>query len=175
MRLSVHLVPGLFLLMMAALPGCRKGEPGSAPDEGRSGAMGTDSGGGVQLGEPFKTKDRVEIAKIVENPKAYEGKTVRVGGVVSAFCHHKRAWFSLVPQAGDARVIRVMTKPRFLTPEQISLNQAVAEAEGEIQLKTVPEDYARHMAKEHGLFGGVPDKIQGPQYIVSLMATGARF
>ncbi len=37
------------------------------------------------------------------------------------------------------------------------------------------EEYARHMAKEHGLFGGVPDQVQGPQYLVSLVATGARF
>jgi hypothetical protein len=161
-------------MMAVALGGCQKGEADRSRTEGGK-AKAMEAGGGQHLGDPFKVAERTEIAAVVANPKSFEGKTIRISGVVQGFCHHQRAWFSLSPKVGDKQIIRVITRPKFSTPEQIALNQAVAEAEGTVQLKTVDEAYAKHMAKEHGLFGGEPDKIQGPQYSVNLVATGARF
>jgi len=169
---------GVLLMMAVASSACQKGEPDASKPQGKQAkaeAKAMEAGAGQHVGDPFTVKERTEIAALVDNPKAFEGKTVRVSGVVQGFCHHQRAWFSLVSKAGDKQIVRVITKPKFSTPEQMAINQSTAEAEGVVQLKAVDEAYAKHMAKEHGLFGGEPDKIQGPQYSVNVVATGARF
>jgi hypothetical protein len=70
-------------LMLAVLPG-RGDEPKTF-------------GAGVSLSEV------TPIASLLQNPAAFEGKTVRVEGTVKAVCAHMGCWMALAPTgAADA-------------------------------------------------------------------------
>lgn len=127
------------------------------------------------LGTAFAVSEITPVDKLMASPKAFEGKTVRVQGVVMSHCHHKLAWFGLRTDAQAKETLRVMTAPAFLVPKDVKHGTTKANAEGEVKLSTVPEAHAKHLAREHGLFGGEPDKISGPQYVVTLQASGASF
>jgi hypothetical protein len=61
-------------------------------------------GTGVSLAES------TEIGRILQNPSAFEGQTLRVEGVVSAVCTHMGCWMSLVADGapdGSAVLIKV--------------------------------------------------------------------
>jgi hypothetical protein len=53
-------------------------------------------GAGVSLDEV------TPLARVIEGPAAYEGKTVRVEGVVTAVCAHMGCWMALAPAEGAA-------------------------------------------------------------------------
>lgn len=159
----------------ANLGGCTE-TPASSKQRAASKAGGAKATGpGNHLGQPFAAKEITSLEQVFKNPKGYEGKTLRVEGVVTAHCHHQLAWFALRSDPKATQVLRVMTRPAFLVPKDVKHGVTRASAEGVIELKTVPEAHAKHLAKEHGLFGGEPDKISGPQYVLSLRASGARF
>jgi hypothetical protein len=58
-------------------------------------------GTGVSLGET------TPMARVMERPAEFEGKTVRVEGVVTAVCTHMGCWMALAP-AGDTNPARTM-------------------------------------------------------------------
>jgi hypothetical protein len=153
-------------------PGCEQSDPKTASGDQASTGTGAD---GKHLGKAFTVKTKVDLEQLVASPKKFEGKNVRVAGLVTAHCHHRRAWFALRTKADSPKVLRVQTRPKFLVPKEIAHGKTRAEAEGTVEVRTVPEKHAKHMAREHGLFGGSPDKITGPQHIVTLNATGASF
>ncbi|MDY0002361.1 MAG: hypothetical protein RBU30_13780 [Polyangia bacterium] len=168
----------LFLFLLpVALGACRKdkettGESGAKGGMEAGNKAGPDEG---HLGKAFTLEEITPLAGILAEPKAFEGKTVRVQGLVVSHCHHKLAWFGLKVDTKAKDTLRVMTAPDFLVPKDVKHGVTRASAEGVVELKTVPETHAKHLAKEHGLFGGEPDKIQGPQYVASLRASGASF
>lgn len=127
------------------------------------------------LGKAFSVKEITSIEGIFADPKAFEGKTLRVQGVVMSHCHHRLAWFGLRGNEKEKQTLRVMTAPDFLVPRDVKHGVTRAGAEGVVRLRSVPEAHAKHLAKEHGLFGGEPDKLSGPQYVVTLHASGAWF
>ncbi len=159
--------------LMVGLVACK----GTSNDTAKKKATGPSSMAAEKghLGKAFEIKAETDLDTLIKNPKKFDGKTVRVSGVVTAHCHHRRAWFALRSKAGSPLVLRVQTKPAFLVPKDVKHNQTHAVAEGVVSLKTVPEKYAKHMAKEHGLFGGVPDQVTGPQVVAQVKASGATF
>lgn len=171
---------GLFVGAWVAIAGlgtagCQDTPSGGGKAKATPGKAAMSAGGGAHLGKAFTVKEVTALEDILKNPKGFEGKTLRVEGVVTAHCHHKLAWFALRKTAKATQALRVMTKPAFLVPKDVKHGLTKASAEGVVELRTVPEDHAKHLAREHGLFGGEPDKIKGPQYIVSLRASGASF
>ncbi len=165
---------GMVALLAAAWlgPGCKQSDPKTASGDQASTGMSAD---GKHLGKAFTVKTKIDLEKVVDSPKQFEGKRVRVAGIVTAHCHHRRAWFALRTRVDSPKMLRIQTRPRFLAPKEISHGKTRAEAEGTVGVRTIPEKYAKHMAREHGLFGGSPDKVTGPQHVVTLNATGATF
>jgi hypothetical protein len=53
-------------------------------------------GAGVSL------KEAVPLTRVIEKPSDFEGKTVRVEGVVTAVCSHMGCWMALAPAQADA-------------------------------------------------------------------------
>lgn len=160
----------LALSMIAAMAACEQTSKDGAKKKTKSAGMAAADG---HLGKAFQVKEVTDLEAIAKDPKKYEGKTVRVAGLVTAHCHHRRAWFAIRKSADSKLVLRIQTAPAFLVPKNVKHNQTQGEAEGVVALKTVPEKYAKHMAKEHGLFGGQPDKVNGPQVVGMIKATGA--
>lgn len=182
MKTKISLYSGFLgpfaLTMILGLGACQQESRPSRKDRAGQGKAAKDPSGASQdhLGKPFTLKEITPLVGLLADPKAFEGKTVRVQGVVVSHCHHKLAWFGLRADAKDIKnTLRVMTAPDFLVPKDVKHGATQASAEGVVQMKTVPEAHAKHLAKEHGLFGGEPDQVKGPQYVVSLRATGASF
>jgi hypothetical protein len=124
------------------------------------------------LGAAFAVKKTSDLAKVLADPKAHVGKKIRVSGRVVAQCIHRRAWFAIAAK-GKTPWLRVITAPRFLIHS--TAKGMNAEAEGTLVFRQVTEAVAKHLAKGHGLFGGKPDAIKGPQNMPILLATGAKF
>ena len=59
-------------------------------------------GAGVSL------KETTPLAQLIDKPADFEGKTVRVEGVVTAVCMHMGCWMALTPEKGaDAKTMLV--------------------------------------------------------------------
>jgi hypothetical protein len=127
------------------------------------------------LGKAFDVKEVTEVAKLLADPKAFKGKKIHIKGVLVQHCHHRLAWFALAKSKDSKQFLRVWTKHEFLVPKAVKNGVTKAEAEGVVQIQTVPEKQAKHYATEHGFFGGDPEKINGPQYLPNIRVTGARF
>ena len=147
----------------------QKGSAQSAASANRS------QGDGQHLGKPFDVKEVTALASVLSNPQAFKGKKIHVKGVVVAHCHHRFAWFAMATSKDSKQKLRVWTKHEFLVPKDVKHGQTKAEAEGIVEIQTVPEATAKHYATEHGLFGGDASKVNGPQYLASLRVTGATF
>lgn len=136
-----------------------------------AGQPGTDG----HMGKPFTVKEVTDVAKVLADPKAYKGKKIHVKGVVVQHCHHRGAWFAVGAGNNSKQFLRVWTKHEFTVPKGIKRGVSTAEAEGVVEIQTMPEKHAKHYATEHGFFGGDPAKINGPQLLPNLKVTGAQF
>lgn len=124
------------------------------------------------LGAAFTVNKAVPLTKVMADLKAFEGKKIRTAGKVVAQCIHRRAWFA-IGHEGKRPYLRAITAPRFFI--HATAQGMNAEVEGTLQFREVSERMAKHLAKSHGLFGGNPDAVKGPQKAPVLMATGAKF
>jgi hypothetical protein len=170
---SVVICSSALCLSACEPKGSNQGVKKSKPS-GSAGAAGQSLPTG-QMGKAFDLKEVTALASVLADPKAYKGKKIHVKGVVVAHCHHRRAWFAVATTKDSKQKLRVWTKHEFLVPKTVKHGETLAEAEGVVEIQTVPEKQARHLATEHGLFGGDASKINGPQYLPSLRVTGARF
>jgi hypothetical protein len=124
----------------------------------------------VKLGKDLAGAEEVAVADLLKDPKAYEGKTVRVAGEVEDFCHHKRAWFGVTAKEGKG-MIRVFTMPRFEVPMDCKGKQAVAE--GKVEVITIDPEQVEHYGKEHKFLAGVTVKEGEPVLRPIVRAFGA--
>ncbi len=59
-------------------------------------------GAGVSL------KETTPLAQLIDKPADFEGKTIRVEGVVTAVCMHMGCWMALTPEKGaDAKTMLI--------------------------------------------------------------------
>jgi hypothetical protein len=179
MKRAMFVLMALLGTLALGLTGCEPKASNKASNKGAKRQADTKSGGqslpGQHLGKPFEVKEVTELAKVLANPKAFKGKKIHVKGVVVAHCHHRRAWFAVATTKDSKQKLRVWTKHEFLVPKDVKHGVTLAEAEGVVEIQTVPENQAKHYATEHGLFGGDASKLSGPQYLPNLRVTGAKF
>lgn len=178
MRRSTFATTVMTVALTLGLGACQqKASDGKAKKAAKPGAsMSTDQTvPDGHLGKPFAVKEVTDINKVLADPKAYKGKKIHVKGVVVQHCHHRRAWFAVGAGKTSKQFLRVWTKHEFLVPKAVKHGVSTAEAEGVVEIQTVPEKHAKHYATEHGFFGGDPSKINGPQLLPNLKVTGAKF
>lgn len=125
-----------------------------------------------KLGEPFTLEKETPINEILSNPKKFDGKKVLVTGKVEAQCKKRRRWFALSHE--DKRPwLRISTEPKFAI--HATAEGMRGKAEGVVKIQKVSVAEAKHLAKAHRLFGGDASKINEPQYLPIIKATGAQF
>ncbi|MBW1808266.1 MAG: DUF4920 domain-containing protein [Deltaproteobacteria bacterium] len=106
----------------------------------------------AKLGMALAGAAEVSVADLLSDPKAFDGKTVKVSGKVEDFCHHKRAWFGVTAKEGKG-MVRIFTKPRFEVPLDCKGKNAVAE--GKVEVITIDPEQASHYSKDHKFLAGV--------------------
>lgn len=120
--------------------------------------------------------EATSIAKILADPDAYVGKTVRIEGKVLDVCPMKGCWMELA-QEGDGSSLRVKVDDGVIVfPMTAKGKLAVAEG----VLEAIPmtrESYVgwmEHLAEERGQKFDAASVGEGPFRILQLKGSGAR-
>ena len=127
-------------------------------------------------GAGVKEAETTSVAKIMANPDAYVGKTVRIEGKVADVCPMKGCWMELEEQGGKASLRVKVDDGVIVFPVDSKGKSAVAEG----IVEAIPmsrESYVawlEHLAEERGeTFDG--SKVgEGPFRILQIRGTGAR-
>jgi hypothetical protein len=146
------------LLAVSVLGGCR-----------------STSAKGVAYGEQMSLSARktVDVARVIENPTKYEGKRIRVAGVIDTVCAHKGCWINMTQPGGGEALFVKFTCPvegRLIPLDAVGKEVVV---EGELEIKMIPEDEARHYAEDAGKSKEEIAKIVGPQKTLKLNSPAA--
>ncbi len=128
------------------------------------------------FGEPLTMAetDTVALATILADKPAYDGKTVRVSGTVSAVCEKKGCWLEMIDGEGGEDVFVKFTCPvkgRLIPMKAVNHRVVV---EGKIIMGEITEAEARHYAEDKGAGPEAIAKIVGPQKQISIQAPAAR-
>lgn len=127
-------------------------------------------GGGVAVPEA------TPIARILADPDAYVGKTVRIEGKVLDVCPMKGCWMELA-QEGDGSSLRVKVDDGVIV-FPVTAKGRLAVAEGVLEaIPMTRESYVgwmEHLAEERGKTFDASTVGEGPFRILQLKGTGAR-
>jgi hypothetical protein len=127
-------------------------------------------GGGVKVAEA------TPIAKILADPDAYVGKTVRIEGKVLDVCPMKGCWMELA-QEGEASSLKVKVDDGVIV-FPVTAKGKLAVAEGVLEaIPMTRESYVgwmEHLAEERGQTFDAASVGDGPFRILQLKGTGAR-
>jgi hypothetical protein len=108
-----------------------------------------DNGGMIKRGAALSDKaDKVSLAKVMENPSKYAGKTVQVEGVIVRSCKMEGCWAELAPDANSKSVRVKMKDHAFFIPLQSAGFKA--KADGVFTVKTLTKEQVDHMIKDDG-------------------------
>lgn len=116
----------------------------------------------------------VKVDDLLANPRSYEGKTVRVEGMVTDVCPKRGCWIDLAGSAPGQKLRfkvddGVMTFPMEAKGSQATVQGTVAVKELSIEES---REYAEYQAKEYGAKVD-PASITEPTLIVRIDGTGA--
>jgi hypothetical protein len=150
-------------LVMGAIAACEKKNPPSTD------SVATNS---TKVGAELAGAAEVKVEELLKNPEAYEGKTVRVSGLVKDMCVHRFDWFS-VTGADDTSMVQVLAAPRFKAPADAIGKQATAE--GKVELVTLDAEKANYYMKQHKFLGQQELQPGQTMRIPTVRAFGAEF
>lgn len=160
---------GLLALTLAC--GCESGAP-SGPGAPSAQKPSEQAAAAEKLGARLVMSEETPVAALLRDPKAYDGKTVRVSGKVEDFCHHRRAWFAVSAADGQG-MVRVFAAPQFLAPADCKGKTAVAE--GKVEIREIPADKVEYYGKQHKFLQGVEVEEGKPVLRPVIRALGAEF
>jgi starvation-inducible outer membrane lipoprotein len=127
-------------------------------------------------GAGIKEAETTSVAKIMANPDAYVGKTVRIEGKVVDVCPMKGCWMELEEQGGKSRLRVQVDDGVIVFPVDSKGKSAVAEG----IVESIPMSRERyvawleHLAEEKGEKFDPSTVGEGPYSIFHIRATGAK-
>ena len=149
----------------ASTPGeavAKEGEAKSATPEGKL------------YGSELVGEQVVTIAQVMDDPDSFNGKVVRVEGLVTDVCTKRGCWFEM---AGDRPGMKMRFKVRdgdMVFPPSAKGQRAVAE--GTVSVRTLSLEDTRkfeaHMAEDAGKEFD-PESVTEPMVIIQLEGRGA--
>ncbi len=126
------------------------------------------------FGAGISGRDTVAIAEVLQKPREFEGKTVRVQGTVNDVCAMMGCWLELKSESADK--IRVKVEDgEIVFP--LSVKGHVVIAEGVVEILSMDRDefiaWKKHLAEEKGESFDPASVGEGPYETVQLRGTGA--
>lgn len=127
-------------------------------------------------GAGVKEAETTSVAKIMANPDAYVGKTVRIEGKVVDVCPMKGCWMELEDKDGKSSLKVKVDDGVIVFPVDSKGKSAVAEG----VVESIPMDRERyvawleHLAEERGEKLDASTVGEGPFRILQIRGTGAR-
>jgi hypothetical protein len=145
----------------SASPTAKAVEPAGAPE-------GKTFGAGVKLAET------TPIDTILANPKAFQGKTLRVEGMITDVCQQRGCWMELAGTAPGQKLRFKVVDGEMTFPVDAKGQHAVAEGVLSVHELSLEEtkEYAEEQAKESGTAFD-PATVTKPTVIARLDGTGA--
>ena len=132
--------------------------------------------GAETYGSGVTVPEATPIAKILAEPDAYVGKTVRIEGKVLDVCPMKGCWMELA-QEGDGSSLKVKVDDGVIV-FPVTAKGKLAVAEGVLEaIPMTRESYVgwmEHLAEERGQKFDAATVGDGPFRILQLKGTGAR-
>jgi hypothetical protein len=115
-------------------------------------------------GAELTLKENTKLSEIAKNPKAFEGKKVRVTGAIGDVCQKKGCFMYL--SEGDMKTQVKFTGYAFFVP--LDVEGRTATVEGTPKVKVLTEGMRRHYAEDRGLPKEEIEKIKGDETVVML-------
>ena len=139
-------------------------------------AAPTPAPNGQSFGAGVTLTDSVSIDALLADPNAFNGKTVRVEGMVLDVCPKRGCWMELAGKEPGHKLKFKVTDGEMVFPMDAKGKVAVAQGVVAVKELTLEEtkQYAEYQAKEYGKPYD-PASITKPQQIVRLDGTGAVF
>jgi hypothetical protein len=180
---SVAMLRCLCLFALFATVGCDRGPRSEAATPSSSSSSSPPSPSSSPAATPGKTfgagitlADTTAIDKILAEPKAFDGKTVRVEGMIIDVCPKRGCWFEMAGEAPGHKLRFKVTDGEMVFPLDSKGMHAVAQ--GTVAVKELSledsQKYAEYQAKEYGKPYD-PASITEPMQIVRIDGTGAEF
>jgi hypothetical protein len=160
--------PGSTAAPLAECPGHAKGSCGAEAAEAHHSCGGESppaAADAQHFGNPFRLAATEPLSGAAGRN---EKRVVQVKGTVDAVCQKKGCW--MVLKDGDVTA-RVFTHAgNFFLPIGTSRGRG-AVVEGELEARTVKEEFARHLEEDKG---GDPSKVKGDQQELVIQATSVK-
>jgi hypothetical protein len=115
--------------------------------------------------EPAMKTD-TKLADVLKDPKAHEGRKVRITGEIVQVCQKKGCWIDV--KDGDARVQVKFVDYAFFVPLDVAGRSVIIE--GVAKETVISEAMRRHYAEDAGKSKEEIAKIKGDEKSVMLMA-----
>jgi hypothetical protein len=186
-RAARSLTLALLVATPALLSGCDKGPParGEAPAAAKTepaaaaaaaapAAPAAAAVNGKSYGAGVKLAAATPMADILKDPSAFQGKTVRVEGMISDVCPQRGCWMELAGENAGEKLRFKVEDGDMVFPLEAKGQYAVTEgvvAVNELNLED-SKKYAEYQAKEYGKPYD-PASITTPTRIVRLDGVGA--
>lgn len=131
---------------------------------------------GQTFGAGVKLADATSIDAILTEPKKYDGKTVRVEGMVTDVCPKRGCWFELAGGKPGQKLRFKVVDGEMVFPMDSKGRKAIAEGVVAVKELTLEQtkERAEYEAKEYGKAYD-PAAITEPAAIVRIDGTGAVF
>ncbi|MGE3801554.1 MAG: DUF4920 domain-containing protein [Candidatus Kapaibacterium sp.] len=107
------------------------------------------------------------VSEVMADESLYNN-VVNVQGTISDVCQKKGCW--MVISDGKSQMRITFKDYGFFVPTDCS--GKFVTVQGVVSVEEIPEDLAKHYAEESK--GENPDEIEGPQRVVTMVATGVR-
>ncbi|MEX1361669.1 MAG: DUF4920 domain-containing protein [Nannocystaceae bacterium] len=148
---------------------------GEAEPEAAAGAEAkAEAPTGTQYGAPLAGAPTVTIEQVMDDPKAFEDKVVRVEGMVTDVCTKRGCWFEMAGERPGMKMRFKVQDGDMVFPPSAKGHKAVAE--GKVTVRTLSlEDtvkFEAHMAEDAGREFD-PASVTEPMTIVQLAGQGA--
>lgn len=134
-----------------------------------------DTTGWKHFGEPMKKSGQEAMCagQVLAQKDAYGGKTIRVAGKVNSVCASRGCWMRLGCGSSSDTLFVKFTCPvegRLIPMEAVGHRAVV---EGQLEVKEISQEEARHYQEEGGASPEAVAAIVGPQKIVSMRSPAA--
>ena len=122
----------------------------------------------IKRGKALGDSPQVAFADVLKEPKKFEGKTVRIEGVVERVCKMEGCWMQIKPSADSEATVRVTFDHKFSVPKDA--DKWKFRAEGKVGVKTLTKEEVDHLVKDDG--AKIKANPDGTAHEVSFVATG---
>lgn len=155
------------VVVLAASASCDKGSKSEAAPA-KSTANDLSFGAGVKLAQS------TSIDAILASPKDWNGKTVRVEGMIVDVCPKRGCWMELAGEQPGQKLKFKVTDGEMVFPMDAKGRRATAEGVIAVKELSIEESkqYAEYQAKEYGKPYD-PASITAPTVVARLDGTGA--